>query len=61
MIRQKTGIALESFRLGIKDSIKTASTLGFKGIQIDATQRDITPGESIPNRSARFESYYKYK
>ena len=43
MIRQKTGITLESFRLGIKDSIKTASTLGFKGIQIDATQRDITP------------------
>jgi L-ribulose-5-phosphate 3-epimerase len=43
MIRQKTGVALESFRLGIKDSIKTASTLGFKGVQLDATQRDITP------------------
>ncbi len=43
MIRQKTGVALESFRLGIKGSIKTASILGFKGIQIDATQRDITP------------------
>ncbi len=43
MIRQKTGITLESFRLGIKGGIKTASSLGFKGVQIDATQRDITP------------------
>ena len=43
MIRQKTGVVLESLRLRIKDGIKTASTLGFKGIQIDATQRDITP------------------
>ena len=43
MIRQKTGVALESFRSGIKAGIKTASSLGFKGIQIDATQGDITP------------------
>ena len=43
MIRQKTGVALESFRLGIKGGIETASALGFKGVQIDATQRDITP------------------
>ncbi len=43
MIRQKTGVVLESFRLGIKGSIKTASALGFKGVQIDATQGDITP------------------
>ncbi len=43
MIRQKTGVVLESLRLRIKDGIKTASILGFKGIQIDATQRDITP------------------
>ena len=43
MIRQKTGVVLESLRLRIKDGIKTASALVFKGIQIDATQRDITP------------------
>lgn len=43
MIRQKTGVALESFRMGIKGGIKTASTLGFKGIQIDVTQRDMAP------------------
>ncbi|HJL63576.1 MAG TPA: sugar phosphate isomerase/epimerase, partial [Candidatus Marinimicrobia bacterium] len=43
MIKQKTGVVLESLRLRIKDGIKTASTLGFEGIQIDATQRDITP------------------
>ena len=43
MIRQKTGVVLESLRLRNKDGIKAASTLGFKGIQIDATQRDITP------------------
>ena len=43
MIKQKTGVVLESLRLRIKDGIKTASTLGFKGVQIDATQRDITP------------------
>ncbi len=44
MIRQKTGVVLESFQLGIKGSIKAASALGFKGVQIDATQGDITPG-----------------
>ena len=43
MIRQNTGVVLESLRLRIKDGIKTASALGFKGIQIDATQREITP------------------
>ncbi len=43
MIRQKTGVVLESLRLRIKDGIKIASSLGFKGIQVDATQRDITP------------------
>ncbi len=43
MIRQRIGVVLESLRLRIKDGIKTASTLGFKGIQIDATQRDMTP------------------
>ncbi|MBC8552663.1 MAG: sugar phosphate isomerase/epimerase [Candidatus Brocadiales bacterium] len=43
MIKQKTGIVLESLRLRIKDGIKAASTLGFKGIQIDATQREIAP------------------
>jgi L-ribulose-5-phosphate 3-epimerase len=43
MIRKRTGIVLESFRLRIKEGIKAASTLGFKGIQIDATQKDITP------------------
>jgi len=43
MIRKKTGVVLESLRLRNKDGIKAASTLGFKGIQIDATQRDITP------------------
>lgn len=43
MIRYKIGVVLESLRLMIKDGIKTASLLGFKGIQIDATQREITP------------------
>ncbi len=43
MIRQKTGLVLESLRLRTKDGIKTASTLGFQGIQIDATQREIAP------------------
>jgi L-ribulose-5-phosphate 3-epimerase len=43
MIRQKTGVVLESLRLRIKDGIKAASTLGFKGVQIDATQREIAP------------------
>ena len=43
MIRQKTGVVLESLRLRIKDGIATAANLGFKGIQIDATQRDISP------------------
>ena len=43
MIRQKTGVVLESLRLRIKDGIKAASTLDFQGIQIDATQREIAP------------------
>lgn len=43
MIRQRIGVVLESLRLRIKEGIKTASTLGFNGIQIDATQKDITP------------------
>ena len=43
MIKQKTGVVLESLRLGIKSGINAASTLGFKGIQIDATQGDIAP------------------
>jgi len=43
MIRQKTGVVLESLRLRIKDGIATAANLGFKGIQIDATQREIAP------------------
>jgi L-ribulose-5-phosphate 3-epimerase len=43
MIRQKTGVVLESLRLRIKDGIATAANLGFKGVQIDATQRDIAP------------------
>jgi sugar phosphate isomerase/epimerase len=43
MIRQKTGVVLESLRLRIKDGIATAANLGFKGIQIDATQREISP------------------
>ncbi len=43
MIRQKTGVVLESLRLRIKDGIATAANLGFQGIQIDATQREIAP------------------
>ena len=43
MIRQRTGVVLESLRLRIKDGIAAASALGFKGIQIDATQREIAP------------------
>ncbi len=43
MIRQKTGVVLESFRLRIKDAINAASELGFKSVQIDATQREIAP------------------
>ena len=52
MIKQKTGVVLESLRLRIKDGIKTASTLGFKGVQIDATQRDIAP-ENISQTGRR--------
>ena len=48
MINQRIGIVLESLRLGIKEGIKTASTLGFKSIQIDATQKDITPENLSP-------------
>lgn len=43
MIKQRTGVVLESLRLRIKDGISAAANLGFKGIQIDATQREITP------------------
>ena len=43
MIRQKTGVVLESLRLRIKDGIAIAANLGFQGIQIDATQREIAP------------------
>ncbi|ODS32708.1 MAG: Xylose isomerase-like TIM barrel [Candidatus Scalindua rubra] len=43
MIGQKIGVVLESLRLRIKEGVKTASILGFKGIQINATQKDITP------------------
>ncbi|WP_162532230.1 sugar phosphate isomerase/epimerase family protein [Candidatus Scalindua japonica] len=52
MIKQRTGIVLESFRLRIKDGINVASTLGFKGIQIDATQREIAP-ENISQTGRR--------
>ncbi|MFQ5965752.1 MAG: sugar phosphate isomerase/epimerase family protein [Candidatus Scalinduaceae bacterium] len=43
MIKQRIGIALESLRLRIKEGIKTASVLGFKGVQINATKRGLTP------------------
>ncbi len=48
MISQRIGVVLESLQLRIKEGIKTASTLGFKGIQIDATQKDITPENLSP-------------
>ena len=43
MINQRIGVTLESFGLGIKEGINTASGLGFKGIQINAAQGDTTP------------------
>ena len=43
MIRQRLGVVLESLRLNIKEGIKTASALGFKGIQINATQNELSP------------------
>ncbi|MCP5006081.1 MAG: hypothetical protein GY941_19400 [Planctomycetes bacterium] len=52
MISQRIGVVLESFRLRIKEGIKAVSTLGFKGIQIDATQKDITP-ENLPSTGRR--------
>ncbi len=52
MINQRIGVVLESLRLGIKEGIKTASVLGFKGIQINATQKELTP-ETLPRTGRR--------
>jgi sugar phosphate isomerase/epimerase len=43
MISQRIGVVHESLGLGIKEGVSTASGLGFKGIQINATLGDITP------------------
>lgn len=43
MIRQRIGVVLEALRLRAKEGIKTASMLGFNGIQINVTQGELTP------------------
>lgn len=42
-MKQRIGVVLESLRLNIKDGIKTASILGFHGIQISTAQKVLTP------------------
>jgi sugar phosphate isomerase/epimerase len=42
-MKQRIGVVLESLRLRVKDGIKTASTLGFHGIEISTAQKVLTP------------------
>lgn len=43
MMKKGIGVVLESFRLRIKDGIKTASVLGFHGIQINTVPKELKP------------------
>ncbi|MCP5003028.1 MAG: sugar phosphate isomerase/epimerase [Planctomycetes bacterium] len=43
MIKQRMGVVLESLRLKIRDGMKAASSLGFHGIQISSTQKELMP------------------
>lgn len=39
----KLGIRLESLRMGLRDGIREAASIGFKGFQADATRGELSP------------------
>lgn len=43
MGRLKIGVGIDSFRLGVKDALRTASRLGVTGVQIPVTSGELAP------------------
>ena len=48
------GVLLESFRLGVIESLDRAQALGMQGVQVRATFSEITPETMTPEKCREF-------